>query len=110
MNIRRVFVFALLLSFTFGNVSCRKWQIKRKRKRDAREIARNKKEKEDKAQAKYQEQVRRHADIQSPKTRRRMKNQYRKADRYNNHRKEFFLKRWFRKIGGKKKKSNPSTE
>ena len=107
MNIRRFLVFALILSFSLGNVSCRKWRIKRKRKRDAREIEKKKREREAEAQAKYEEQVKRHADVQSPETRRRMKKQYRKADRYNNHRKEFFLKRWWRKLGKKKQRTNP---
>jgi ABC-type multidrug transport system fused ATPase/permease subunit len=100
MNISRAIAFLLILTLpvSFG---CRKWQIKRKRRHDAREIEKKKKEKEKEAMAKYQEAIKHQASIQSPSTKRAMKQRYKQADRHNNHRKEFFLKRWF---GGKKRK------
>lgn len=90
------FVLILILPTTF---SCKRWKNNHKRKKDAREIARKQKERDAEAQAKYEEAIQRQASIQSPKTRREMKKRYKQADRYNNHKKEFFLKRWF---GGKK--------
>lgn len=93
------FILILCLPATF---SCKRWQNNHKRKQDAREIARKQKERDAEAQAKYEEAIQRQASIQSPKTRREMKKRYKQADRYNNHKKEFFLKRWF---GGKKHRS-----
>ncbi len=100
MNITRIIAFLLILSLP-ASFGCRKWQIKHKRKRDAREIERKKKEREKEAIAKYQEAIKHQASIQSPSTKRAMKQRYKQADRHNNNRKEFFLKRWFR---GKKYK------
>ncbi len=107
MNISRLIAFILILSLP-ASFGCRKWQIKRKRRRDAREIAHKKKEREEEAMAKYQEAIEHQASIQSPSTKRAMKQRYKQADRYNNHRKEFFLKRWFR--GGKSKKATVKPE
>jgi hypothetical protein len=53
------------------------------------------------ADAKYQEAIKRNASHQSKSAKKSMKRNYKKADRYNNHKKEFFLKRWF---GGKKRR------
>jgi len=100
MNITRAIAFLLILTLP-ASFGCRKWQIKRKRKRDAKEIEKKKREREKEAMAKYQEAIKHQADIQSPSTKRAMKQRYKQADRYNNHKKEFFLKRWF---GGKKRK------
>lgn len=58
----------------------KKWKETRKRKRRA--------EKAIKAH---------HKRIQSDDTRKRMKKNYKKAQRVNDNRKEFFIKRWFRK-------------
>ena len=103
MAFSRVLLFLLILTIPFG-YGCRKWSSNHKRKQNAREIERNRREKEAEAQAKYEEAIRRQAQIQSPKTRRAMKKQYKRADRYNNHKKEFFLKRWFTP---KKKRTAP---
>lgn len=82
--------------------------IKHKRKKDAREIERNKREKEKEAQAKYQAKVEYQSNIQSAETKRRMKRQFKKSERYHSHRKEFFLKRWWKSIfGTSKRKTSP---
>jgi hypothetical protein len=47
--------------------------------------------------AKYQEALKRHASIQSSSTKRTMKEKYKKSYRHKTGKKEFFLKRWFRK-------------
>jgi hypothetical protein len=102
MNISRAIAFLLILTLP-ASFGCRKWQIKRKRRQDAKEIERKKREREKEAMAKYQEAIKHQADIQSPSTKRAMKKRYKQADRYNHHRKEFFLKRWF---GGKKRRKS----
>lgn len=104
MNIaNKLVVFFLILSIP-ATFSCKRWVNNHKRKQDAREIARKQKERDAEAQAKYEEAIQRQASIQTPKTRREMKRRYKQADRYNNHKKEFFLKRWF---GGKKHRKTP---
>ena len=100
MNITRAIAFILILTLP-ASFGCRKWQIKRKRKHDAKEIEKKKREREKEAMAKYQEAIKHQADIQSPSTKRAMKQRYKQADRYNHHKKEFFLKRWF---GGNNRK------
>lgn len=84
---------------------CKKWQVHHKQKKDLRAIQKKEKEKEEEKQKKYEEAVKHQASIQDKKTRKSMKKKYRKAQRYNNHQKEFFLKRWFR--GGKKHQAKP---
>ena len=98
MNITKIIAFLLILTLP-ASFGCRKWQIKRKRRRDAREIEHKKKEREKEAMAKYQEAIDHQVSAQTPSTKRAMKQRYKQADRYNHHKKEFFLKRWF---GGKK--------
>ncbi len=95
MSIKRIIPFILMLSIAFSTLSCKSWRINRKRKKDAREIEKKKRERDAEANAKYEEAIKHQADIQSPKTRRAMKKRYKQADRYNNHKREFFLKRWF---------------
>ncbi len=98
MKSSKIIVFILLLTIP-ASFSCKRWRNTHKRKRDAREIAKKKREKDAEAEAKYEEAIQRQASIQSPKTRRAMKKRYKQADRYNNHKKEFFLKRWFKRKG-----------
>jgi ABC-type multidrug transport system fused ATPase/permease subunit len=94
MHISRIITFMLILAlpFSFG---CRKWQNNYKRNRDARELERKQREKEKETLARYEEAIKHQADIQSPKARKAMKQKYKQAYRYNHHKKEFFLKRWF---------------
>lgn len=62
-----------------------------------KEFYKRKKE-QDKALAKATKAALKHQrDIQSPEVRKRMKRDARKAKMYNEHKREFFLKRWFRK-------------
>ncbi len=83
-------------------------RIKHKRRKDAREIEKKKRQREKEAQAKYQAKVEYQANIQTPETRKRMKRQFKKSERYHSHRKEFFLKRWWKSIfGPKKRKTSP---
>jgi len=107
MNFRKLIVFTLLLSFAFSFVGCRSMVIKHKRRKDAREIERKKRKKEKEAQAKYRAKVEYQASIQTPETRRRMKKQFKKSERYHSHRKEFFLKRWWKSLFGKKRTRKP---
>ena len=86
-------------------VGCKKWQVRHKQKKELRALRQKQKEKDKEKLQKYEDAVRHQASIQDKKTRKAMKKKYRKAQRYNNHQKEFFLKRWFK--GGKKRQAHP---
>ena len=105
MILRRLLIISLLFSFTFSTVGCRNMVIKHKRRKDARQIEKEKRKKEAEAQAKYEEKVAYQASIQTPETRKRMKAQYKKSEKYHSHRKEFFLKRWWNNIFGGNKRT-----
>ena len=108
MNIRRILIFSLILSFALTTVSCRSMKIKHNRKKDAREIQKKKRQREKEAQAKYQSKVEYHASTQTPETRKRMKRQFNESQRYHGHKKEFFLKRWWKKVfGPSKRRTSP---
>ncbi|MCK5856953.1 MAG: hypothetical protein KAG64_05655 [Bacteroidales bacterium] len=101
MRAKHLVLLFLILATALGTTSCHKWNVKRKQKRDLRQMENKQAQKQKEADAKYQEAVKRNASHQSKSAKKSMKRNYKKADRYNNHKKEFFLKRWF---GGKKKR------
>ncbi|MCK5846083.1 MAG: hypothetical protein KAG84_01480 [Bacteroidales bacterium] len=105
MTFRKILIFSLIFSISLGTIGCRSMRIKHKRKRDARQMERQKKEKEQEAMAEYQAKVQRQSNIQTPETKKRMKAQFKKSERYQSHRKEFFLKRWWKNIFGSKRKT-----
>ena len=104
MNISRVIIFVLLITL-LPAMGCKKWQVRHKQRKELRELRKKEKEKQKEKQKKYEDAVRHQASIQDKKTRKSMKKKYRKAQRYNSHRKEFFLKRWFK--GGRKHQTKP---
>ena len=105
MNFRKFIVFSLIFTLALGSISCRSMRIKHKRRRDAREMEKERKRKEKEATAKYQEKIEYQASIQTPETRKRMKAQFKKSERYHSHKKEFFLKRWWKSIFGPKRRT-----
>jgi len=102
MKAKHLLFLLLIIATALGTSSCHKWNVKRKQKRDLRQMEHKRKEQQKEANKKYQEAVKRNASHQSKSAKKSMKANYKKADRHNNHRKEFFLKRWFK---GKKKRS-----
>lgn len=101
MKTNRLVALLLILFTTLGTTSCHKWQVRHKQKRDLREREKQANERQKEADEAYQDAIKQHASHQSKRTRKDMKKNYKKADRYNNNKKEFFLKRWFK--GGKRK-------
>ena len=97
---RSKLIILFIITILTTSTGCKKWVVRHQQRRDLREIERKKKEQEKEKLQKYQEAVKRHASIQDKKTRKAMKKQYRKAQRHNTNRKEFFIKRWFK---GKKR-------
>ncbi|OYT10969.1 MAG: hypothetical protein B6I18_06295 [Bacteroidetes bacterium 4572_112] len=105
MNFRRLIIFSLIFTLALGSISCRRMIIKHKRRKDAREMEKERKRKEKEATAKYQDKIKYQASIQTPETRKRMEAQYKKSERYHSHKKEFFLKRWWKSIFGPKRRT-----
>jgi len=75
-----------------------------------REIERMKEYREREAFKAYKKAVKRQWKMQSPETRKRLRQDLRKAKKFNYHRKDFFLKRWFTKRGLKKKVHEDTTD
>ena len=59
------------------------------------QLERQEEEKKRLGEKAHEEGIQRHRDIQTKETRKRMKENAKRARRNNNHQKEFFLKRWF---------------
>ena len=107
MKTKQIFIFLLMISTLVGTTGCHKWNVKRKQRRDLRQMEKKKREQQKEAEDKYQEAVKQHASHQSKSAKKQMKKNYKKAERHNYHKKEFFLKRWF---GGKKKRSRSAPD
>jgi hypothetical protein len=75
-----------------------------------RQIERMKEYRERETFKAYKKAVKRQWKIQSPETRKKMRADLRKAKKYNYHRKDFFLKRWFTRKGRKKKGHEDTTD
>jgi len=102
MKAKQLIIFLLIVFTSLGTSSCHHWNVKRKQKRDLRQMEKKQREKQKEADDKYQEAVKRNASHQSKSAKKSMKNNYKKAERHNYNKKEFFLKRWF---SGKRKRS-----
>jgi len=107
MKIKQIFIYLLIMTAVVGTTSCHKWNVKRKQRRDLRQMEKQKAEKQKEAEKQYQEAVKQHASHQSKSAKKSMKRNYKKAERHNYHKKEFFLKRWF---GGKRKRSRSAPD
>lgn len=59
------------------------------------QLDKQKKEKEKEAYNELEIRKRKHFDMQTKKVQKRMKKSQKKSKRYNENRKEFFIKRWF---------------
>lgn len=90
----------IILAVAFSGTSCKsfkKMTINHKQKKDMRVRAKEQKKKDKEAQKAYQQAVKRNAEGQTRKTRKEMKKNYKKSERLRTGKKEFFLKRWFKR-------------
>ncbi len=93
-------ILLLIFSVSFVTGGCRSYKKmvnEHKRNRDMRKMAKEQRKKEKEAQQAYQDAVKHHAQNQTRKTRKEMKRNYRKSERLRTGKKEFFLKRWFKR-------------
>lgn len=93
-SLRLVFFisFTLIIAFSLLNVSCRTQNISP----EERKIQREKKKRAKDDAVLYEKALKKHMKNQTKATRKEMRRNYREAMRYNEQRKEFFLKRWLR--------------
>lgn len=91
-NIFKVFIIILLIFIPIvANISCRITNISKQE----RKIEREKKRRQKEDAVLYQRALQRHIKMQSDDTRQEMRENLRRAEKYNRRQKEFFLKRWF---------------
>lgn len=84
--------FFLILIISFASPSCRTDNISQKEK----QIQREKKRRSKDDTVLYQKALKKHMRNQTKETRKEMRRNYREAQRYNQQKKEFFLKRFIR--------------
>lgn len=88
-------VLSILILWMFASFSsCNSYH--RKQQKSVKEAQKRKEAAEKEREKKYEEAVKRHASIQSKRTRTTMKNTYSKAESYNLNQKPTFYKRWFK--------------
>jgi hypothetical protein len=97
---KKCIIVLLIFAPLFTTYSCRTSNIDKKE----REIMRERKKRKKDDYVLYQKALKRHMKIQSKETRKRMKEDLRRAKRNREHKKEIFFKRWFRKWFGYKQK------
>jgi len=90
--LRRSIPFIFVLFVVFSYTSCRTDNISNKEK----QIQREKKRRAKDDTVLYQKALKKHMKSQTKATQKDMKRNYREAQRYNQQKKEFFLKRFIR--------------
>lgn len=97
----RIAPFIIFAFLIIASPSCRTNNLSNKE----REIQREKKKRAKDDTVLYEKALKKHMRTQTQETRKEMKKSYRDAQRYNNQKKEFFLKRFIReKIYQRQKK------
>lgn len=87
-----VFITFIMISLSGSVTSCRTKNLSP----EERKIQREKKKRAKEDSVLYEKALKRHMKNQTKATRKEMRRNYREAMRYNEQRKEFFLKRWLR--------------
>jgi len=89
----RIFIVILLIFIlVLTNISCRTTTSISKQER---KIQKEKERRQKEDVVLYQRAINRHIKMQSDETRQEMRENLRRAEKYNRRQKEFFLKRWF---------------
>jgi hypothetical protein len=101
-------IFVLTLSISFE--SCSKFQqSKRQEVQRRKQFEKDKKRRDKEAEQAYQDAINRHYAIQDQGTKKMMRQTAKKSQQVGEHKKEFFLKRWF-SPKQKKSKSKRNTK
>ena len=94
MKYSKIVLISLICLLPISFYSCRTSQTHKQQK----EIEKRKKERKKETELQYQQAVKRHHDIQSKDTKKRIKQTQKKAEKLNNpKRKNSFFSRWFKK-------------
>ena len=97
---------------SIGFTGCSKFsKMKREEAGRHKKFEKDKKKQKDEEQLAYNSAVQRNYDMQSPETQKAMRDNAKKSEKYMNqinHKKEFFLVRWWHAIFKPSKKKTPS--
>ena len=92
-----IIFFISFLSFFFS--SCNSQQsMKRSAEKNQEQANELREERESKRYNDYEAGLQKHYDMQTPKTKREMRRNIRNAERFNKHKPDFFLVRWYKSI------------
>ena len=99
LNVMKIILRILLLSFLLSTpvlVSCSRYQMdKRAEAQRRKEFEKEKQRRELEAQAAYEQAVERNYAMQTPETRKAMRDNMKKSNALREHKKPNFLQRWF---------------
>jgi hypothetical protein len=94
--LKKIFLIIFVLSLSVPIESCSKFQqSKRQEAQRRKQFEKDKKKRDKEAEQAYQDAINRHYAIQDEGTKKMMRQTARKSQQVGEHKKEFFLKRWF---------------
>lgn len=99
-----VFILFISLIISVTHTSCALFKKQDPADKQMKVLEKKQRQKEKEAQKIYKKAIKKHMGMQSKNTRKMMKRGYGRADRVNDNKRDFFLKRWFQS-GLKKKRS-----
>jgi hypothetical protein len=94
--LKKIILIIFVLSLSVQLESCSKFQqSKRQEAQRRKQFEKDKKKRDKEAEQAYQDAINRHYAIQDEGTKKMMRQTARKSQKVGEHKKEFFLKRWF---------------
>ena len=94
----RQIIFLFFFMFIFLNSCNTQRRMERAAMKNQELVDKTKQKRENERMGNYEAALKKFYDQQTPKTRRELRRTMRQAERYNNHKKEFFLVRWYKSI------------
>lgn len=91
------FITLISIFLLINTTSCHKYYIRHKQQKALKEAEKKQQKLDEERLRQYEEAVKKNASHQSKRTKKMMKQTYKRADMYNNKKKEFFVKRWFKR-------------
>lgn len=94
--LKKLLLIFSVLGFLVMADSCTNMQkAKRQELHRRKQFEREKKSRDNEAQKAYEASIKKHYNMQTQSTKKMMKSTARQSQRYKDHKREFFLKRWF---------------
>ena len=88
-------IFSILGMVLFADSCTNIQKAKRQEIHRRKQFEKEKKDRDREAQSAYEASIRKHYNMQTASTKKMMKSTARQSQRYKDHKREFFLKRWF---------------